>query len=110
MVESIEIMLDGFGKHSILISFALVQLSSIYTICIHFYQFYLRECNPVTYPDTKPFEFLGFTNSLTEVMMGSAGLAVVFKFGSIITLILALDEYQSLNNNTSYFILNQSLS
>lgn len=96
LIESIDIKLDGFGKYTILLSFALVQISSIFTFGIMFYQFHYRNCSPITYQLTSPFadSALGFIDySYDYILLLSMLLGIVYKFGSIVSLFLALDEY-----------------
>mmetsp|Transcript_5367 Transcript_5367/g.8285 ORF Transcript_5367/g.8285 Transcript_5367/m.8285 type:complete len:321 (+) Transcript_5367:734-1696(+) len=99
LVEYIETNLDSVGKHALVLAYSLQQLSTIYISCVLFYNFFYKECNPVIYEMSEPFGY-----PFDKIMFVCMALAIVSKFASIVFFALALDEYQSLSSNTSYFV------
>jgi len=103
LVEHVEIHLDGCGKHGLILVFSLMQFSSIFTFCIFYYQYYIHTCNPAVYlvSDELPLsKIMSYDLSLQINMV----LAIIMKFGSIVLLSLALDDYQNLSANGTYLI------
>ena len=109
MIEHVETHLDTCGKHLLVFAFALMQLACIFTYGTYFYSFWFQDCNPLVYNLSDPFKAAPFKETGLEVnytflLSVNLVLAAVFKFGSIICLRLALEEYQNLNANSSYFV------
>ena len=102
--EEVEIHLDNCGKHSIVFVYLLMQLSSITTFCILYYQFFKHECIYSAYKMTDPVKTMtGLDLSSEKVFQINSVLSICLKFASVVCLRLALDEYQDLNANCSLF-------
>ena len=71
-------------------------MASIATFCLYFYQFWTRECNSAVYKFIIP--------NIERYLYVNFGISVVFKFASVVCLRLALEEYENLSSNASYFI------
>ena len=103
-MEHVELNLDGCGKHTLVFSFLMLQIASICTFCLNYYQFYSRTCNPVVYRLNKPLYTGGYDISYDRILQGNVVLSIMLKFGAVVCLRLALEEYQNLSSNTSYFL------
>ena len=110
MVEHVELNLDDCGKHFLVLSFFLLQLASICTFCLNFYQFYIRSCNPAVYKLGRPLDLIGLDIDMDKVLMANVIASIVLKFGSAVCLRLALEEYQNLSSNTSYFVYSMMMT
>lgn len=81
-----------------------MQLSSITTFCILYYELYTHQCIYPVYVPTQPIkEYAGLDITMEKVHEINAVLSICLKFASVVCLRLALDEYQDLNANCSLF-------
>lgn len=96
LLEYVEINLDSCGKHFLVLALLVPQLASIATFCILYYQYYMRECNPAAFEPSVPW--------LHKILTVNLALSIIFKCGSVVCLRLALEEYENLSSNTSYFL------
>jgi len=85
LLEYIEVNLDKCGKHLLVLGLLVPQLASVATICLIFSQFQLRECNPAVVYFKVP--------SMELFMLVNLVISICFKFGSLVCLRLALEEY-----------------
>jgi hypothetical protein len=56
----------------------------------------MRECNPAAFAFSVP--------NLQNILYVNLGISIAFKFGSVVCLRLALEEYENLSSNSSYFL------
>ena len=82
-----------------------MQFASIFTFCLFYYQYYTHTCNPAVYKIEPDNMFLDLARLTYDTgLQVNMVLAILSKFTSIILMSLALDEYQNLNANGTYFI------
>jgi len=71
---------------------------------MNYYLFYTRSCNNMVYKLTDPAKNIFNVNLGIELLlMINVVTSIVFKFASVVCPRIALDEYQELNSNCSYF-------
>ena len=74
--------------------YLLMQLSSITTFCILYYELYTHQCIYPIYVPTQPIkEYAGLDITMEKVHEINAVLSICLKFASVVCLRLALDEY-----------------
>ena len=106
VIDHIEINLDKCGKNVLVLSFAIAQIGILAVFKLLFDEFQERECNPAVYklnPDVfslHPYISLYYD----KILMANFAMAIVYKFGSVVCLWLALVEYENLGSNGSYFV------
>lgn len=109
LIEHVETHLDTCGKHALVLAFALMQIATLGTAAVYYYSFMAAECNPIVYNISNPFEdepfkSMGININYQFLLTVNCLTAIVCKFGSIVSLRLALEEYQNLNENRTYFV------
>jgi hypothetical protein len=52
----------------------------------------------------KPLYTGGFDINYEQIIQANVVLSIILKFGAVVCLRIALEEYQNLSSNTSYFL------
>ena len=66
------------------------------TSCIFYVQYYNKECNPAVYTHTYP--------AMSAILLCNVIISIMFKFGSVLMLRIALEEYENMSKNASCFL------
>lgn len=80
-----------------------MQLASISTFCMLYYQFSSEQCDYKTNPSGSTLSN-PFGVDIKTIFMINSVVSICLKFASVVCLRIALDEYQELNANCAQFM------
>ena len=100
------VYLDPCGKYSLVFAFGILQLASVITYCMHYHLYYTNVCNPRLYSLTEPFKnTMSVKIDYGPILFLSLLIGISFKFASVISIWMALEDYENLEANGSLFML-----
>ena len=102
--DTITLLLDYWGKWSLIVGFLVLQIGTLVPILSRFYFAVNVNCNPSLYQVPQPLKDVGIPIDYIGGLYIAVGISIVLKFTSFAAMWLALEQYMNLVENSGYFL------